>query len=82
MANQQVPIIYECRRCWAILPYLDCPHNCPGADIDEQDEAFEEDLLGWKEELEHTGYVVDEIHPKLWSSSPTLQLMVNPRPSI
>ena len=63
MSNQQVPIIYECRRCWAILPYLDCPHNCPGADIDEQDEAFGEDLLGWKDELQQTGYLLDEAPP-------------------
>ena len=63
MANQQFPIIYKCRRCWAILLYLDCPHNCTGADIDEQDEAFEEDLLGWKEEIQETGYVVDEAPP-------------------
>ena len=63
MANQQVPVVFECHRCWAILPYLDCPHNCPGADIDEQDEAFEEDLLGWKEELEHTGYLLNDAPP-------------------
>ena len=63
MANQQVPIIFECRRCWAILPYLECPHNCPGADGSDEDEAFEEDLLGWKEEIQETGYVVDEAPP-------------------
>ena len=63
MANQQVPVIYECHRCWAILPYLECPHNCTGADIDKQDQVFEEDLLGWKEEILETGYVVDEAPP-------------------
>ena len=63
MANQQVPIIFECRRCWAILPYLECPHNCPGADDSQQDEAFEEDLLGWKEEIKESGYVLNEAPP-------------------
>ena len=63
MSNQQVPVIYECRQCWAILPYLDCPHNCPGADDSQQDEAFEEDLLGWRDELEQTGYLLDEAPP-------------------
>ena len=63
MANQQVPIVYECRRCWAILPYLECPHNCAGAGLEEQDEAFEEDLLGWKEEIKESGYLLDEAPP-------------------
>ena len=63
MANQQVPSIFECRRCWAILPYLECPHNCPGADDSQQDEAFEEDLLGWKEEIKESGYVLNEAPP-------------------
>ena len=47
----------------AILPYLECPHNWPGADGSDEDEAFEEDLLGWKEEIQETGYVVDEAPP-------------------
>ena len=63
MASWQIPIVHECRRCWAILPYLECPHNCPGADTDEQDEAFEEDLLGFKEEIKKTGYLLDEAPP-------------------
>ena len=68
MANQQVPIVYECRRCWAILPYLECPHNSPGADTDEQDEAFEEDLLGFKEEIKQSGYLLMRPHhPRSWS---------------
>ena len=63
MANGQVPVAFECRRCWAILPYLECPHNCTGAGIDEQDEAFKEDLLGWKEEIQESGYLLNEAPP-------------------
>ena len=63
MASGQVLIVYECRRCWAILPYLECPHNCPGADDSQQDEAFEEDLLGFKEEIKESGYLLDEAPP-------------------
>ena len=63
MANGQLPVAFECRRCWAILPYLECPHNCPGADIDEEDEAFGEDLLGFKEEIKESGYLLDEAPP-------------------
>ena len=63
MANRQVSVAFECRRCWAILPYLECPHNCAGAGIDEQDEVFEEDLLGWKEEIQESGYLLNEAPP-------------------
>ena len=28
--NREVPVVYACRKCWAIIPYLECPHNCPG----------------------------------------------------
>ena len=63
MANGQVPVAFECRRCWAILPYLECPHNCAGAGIDEPDESFEEDLLGWKEEIQESGYLLNEAPP-------------------
>ena len=62
MASGQVPIVFECRRCWAILPYLDCPHNCPGADSDE-DEAFGEDLQSFKQEIKESGYLLDEAPP-------------------
>ena len=60
MASGQVPIVFECRQCWAILPYLDCPHNCPGADNDEEDEAFGEDLQSFKKEIKESGYLLDE----------------------
>ena len=63
MANGQLPVAFECRRCWAILPYLECPHNCTGAGNEEQDEAFGEDLLGWKEEIKESGYLLDEAPP-------------------
>ena len=63
MASGQVPIVFECRRCWAILPYLECPHNCPGADTDEEDEAFGEDLQSFKEEIKESGYLLDEAPP-------------------
>ena len=63
MANQQVPVAFECHRCWAILPYLECPHNCPGADIDQQDEAFEEDLQSFKEEIKESGYLLNQAPP-------------------
>ena len=60
MASGQVPVVFECHRCWAILPYLDCPHNCPGADTDDQDEAFEEDLQSFKEEIKESGYLLNQ----------------------
>ena len=63
MANGQLPVAFECRRCWAILPYLECPHNCTGAGNEKQDEAYEEDLLGWKEEIKESGYLLDEAPP-------------------
>ena len=28
--NREVPVVYKFRKCWAIIPYLECPHNCPG----------------------------------------------------
>ena len=74
MASGQLLVAFECRRCWAILPYLECPHNCPGADTDEEDEAFGEDLLGWKEEIKESGYLLDE-------APTTPNRGVNPRPS-
>ena len=63
MASGQLPIAFECRQCWAILPYLECPHNCPGANNDSEDEAFGEDLLGWRDEIKESGYLLDEAPP-------------------
>lgn len=32
-------IVYECRSCYALIPYIGCHHNCAAA---EEDEGFEE----------------------------------------
>ena len=28
MSSDEIPTVYECRRCWSIIPYPECPHNC------------------------------------------------------
>ena len=37
--------VFECPKCWAIIPYLGCPHRCPGdwSGNDEEEEGFCED---------------------------------------
>ena len=42
--------VYECRECWAILPYKSCCHSCPGQD-GQDEEGFVEDLSTWYSEV-------------------------------
>ena len=50
--GENIEIIYECKKCWSLLPYLSCPHNCPGNDqSDDEEEGFQEDLTQWLEEI-------------------------------
>ena len=51
---QQDPIIfYECTRCYVIIPYLSCYHNCPAVEeeVDQEEEEFQEDLVEWYKEI-------------------------------
>ena len=50
-----IEIIYECTKCYAIVPYLGCPHNCLG-DFEEngqepEEEGFDDDMKGWLEDI-------------------------------
>ena len=38
---EEIPV-FECPKCWAIIPYLGCPHRCPGdwSGNDEEEEGF------------------------------------------
>ena len=51
---QNIEIIYECTNCYAIVPYLSCPHNYPG-DLkhgeDPEEEGFDDDMKGWLEDI-------------------------------
>ena len=44
-AQQDPIIVYECTRCYVIIPYLSCYHNCPAVEVDQEEEGFQEDLL-------------------------------------
>ena len=47
--KEDVPVVYECPKCWAIIPYIGCSDRCPGDD--SEDEAFDEDLARFQEEI-------------------------------
>ena len=44
-AQQDPIIVYECTRCYVIIPYLSCYHNCPAVEEDQEEEGFQEDLV-------------------------------------
>ena len=44
-AQQDPIIVYESTRCYMIIPYLSCYHNCPAVEVDQEEEGFQEDLL-------------------------------------
>ena len=50
--SEDIPTAYECRRCWALLPYRECPHNCPeDYEGQDQDDGFSEDLEEFLKEI-------------------------------
>ena len=50
--KQEELTVYECRRCWSIIPYPECPHNCPvDYDDDNEDDGFGEDMATFLEEI-------------------------------
>ena len=51
MAEANQEIIYECSKCFSLLPYKSCFHNCP-EDEEEVEEGFQETLdQSWYEEI-------------------------------
>ena len=41
----ELEIVYECPKCYVVIPYLGCFHGCPGVEEDLPDEeGFQEDL--------------------------------------
>ena len=73
MAEGGEEIIFECPKCWAIIPYLECPHNCLGDDRDE--EGFSEDLEGWQKEIKQkmkdgVVWVVEAPEPEVFELIP------------
>ena len=50
-AQEDPIIVYECTRCYVIIPYLSCYHNCPAVEVDQEEEGFQEDLVGWYVEI-------------------------------
>ena len=63
--------IYECPKCYVIIPYLGCFHSCPGVKRENTDEeGFQEDLSDWYIEIknkmkEGTVRVVEAPEPKV-----------------
>ena len=45
--GKEIPVVYECRKCWIIIPYIKYPHNCPGDFNNNEDlETFLEEIKG------------------------------------
>ena len=52
MSSDEIPTVYECRRCWSIIPYPECPHNCPvDYDDDNEDDGFGDDMATFLEDI-------------------------------
>ena len=52
MAEANQEIIYECSKCFSLLPYKSCFHSCPGQDAEEDEEdGFHENLGDWYQEV-------------------------------
>ena len=53
--------VYECPQCYAIIPYIGCPHHCPGDDNDEEGFYEEQGFLeGFLEEIKNLRITVVE----------------------
>ena len=62
---EEILTVYECPKCWTIIPYQNCPHNCPG-DENSEDEAIAEDMEGFIQEISgKTVNIVEAPEPKI-----------------
>jgi hypothetical protein len=41
MPDQEGIVVYECRECFALLPYGECSHRCPCKQLDYADKLEE-----------------------------------------
>ena len=45
-------VIYECPRCFSLLPYKSCFHSCPEGEDQDQEDGFQETLdQSWYQEI-------------------------------
>ena len=85
MAEKQEEItVFECPMCWAIIPYLGCPHRCPGDwDGTDEEEGFceEEDFLEdfYKQIKEMRINVVEAADPEILEMVPNQPGQIYPQ---
>ena len=60
--------VYECPQCYAIIPYIGCPHHCPVNDNEEEgfceEQGFLEEFYEQIKNMRIT--VVEAPDPKIW----------------
>ena len=49
----ELEVVYECPRCYVVIPYFPCFHGCPGLEEDDlpDEEGLQEDLVDWYKEI-------------------------------
>ena len=74
--------IYECPQCYSIIPYIRCPHYCPGDDNEEESFCEEQGFLeGFLEQMKNMRVTVDEApDPKILELVPNKERQHYPGP--
>ena len=76
--------VYECPQCYAILPYIGCPHHCPVNDNEEEGFCEEQGFLEefYQQMKNMTITVVEAPDPKILELVPNKEGQEYPGPQI